>query len=170
MQVSVQQESRGDEEMVKMDAAGEPSKGEAWDDMGKDNITQIIISHGSDIDIGYILFMYAENGKVVPSKRIGLATGSSSGFDTVDLNYPSEFLTSVSGSFSNFLGTCGSSYEALTSLTFGTNKGTYGPFGVKQKKEFCFRMGDRHTFAGFHGTHDSRKGIRSIGVYVKPPS
>ncbi|KAF8392721.1 hypothetical protein HHK36_023070 [Tetracentron sinense] len=165
--VGLNQEHRGDEEaMIKMDAAGCLGLGEAWDDGSKGEIIQIFISHRSDMGrIGYIQFVYVEKEKAVPSKRFGLATGSSSRrFDTVDLNYPSEFLTWVSGSFGD------SFCDFLTSITFGTNQGTYGPFGVKQKKEFCFQMGDRRTFAGFHGNHDSSRGIHSIGVYVKPPA
>ncbi|KAF8394060.1 hypothetical protein HHK36_020262 [Tetracentron sinense] len=160
----LQQELRGDEEiLIKLNAVGRLGRsGRVWDDGGNGEIIQIFISHGSDIGIGYIQFVYVENEKAVPSMRFGLGTASR--VDTVDLNYPSEFITWVSGFFS-------SSIPTLKSITFGTNQGTYGPFGVKSKKdkEFCFRMGDRRTFGGFHGTYTST-GISSIGVYVKPPA
>ncbi|KAF8394061.1 hypothetical protein HHK36_020263 [Tetracentron sinense] len=145
--------------MIKLEAAGYPSWGGAWGDEGKCEIIQIFISHDKS-EIKYIQFVYVENEKVVLPKRFGLVTGSS--VDTVDLNHPSEFITWVSGSFSD-------STSALTSITLGTNQGTYGPFGVKQNNEFHFRMGNRRTFAGFHGTHSASTGILSIGVYVKLP-
>ncbi|KAF8392720.1 hypothetical protein HHK36_023069 [Tetracentron sinense] len=147
--------------MIKMNVAGSPHQGDAWDDGGKNEIIHIFISHGIDIDS--IQFMYVDKEKVVPSKRLGRATGITTRLDTVDFDYPSEFLTWVSGSFDEY-----HPYE-LKSITFGTNQGTYGPFGVQTEREFCFRMGDRRTFAGFHGTHDM-SAIYSIGVYVKPPT
>ncbi|KAF8394059.1 hypothetical protein HHK36_020261 [Tetracentron sinense] len=158
---SKKRERRGNQEMrTKINAVGYPNNGNAWDDVGKAEIIQIFISHGTTI--GFIQFMYVENEKVVSSRRIGGTSGNR--LDTIDFNYPSEFLTWVSGSFYD-------SYSyALASITFGTNQGTYGPFGVnsnKKEKEFCFRMGDRRTFAGFHGTH-STSGIHSFGVYIKP--
>lgn len=80
----------------------------------------------------------------------------------VVLDYPSEYLTWISGT--NYS-------TGLRSIIFGTNKGSYGPYGSTRihpsipYKEFKFEIGDDRSFGGFHGTkHDTF--IGSIGVYV----
>ena len=57
----------------------------------------------------------------------------------------------------------------MTSLTFTTNRDTYGPFGRKKESdtEFNFQTGDEPLFSGFHGSIDDR-GLRTIGIYVNP--
>lgn len=76
----------------------------------------------------------------------------------VQLSYPSEFLIRVSGKYDN---------SGVTSLTFTTNKGTYGPYGCNASKVFDFCFGEKKQFGGFHGSFD-RQGLTSIGVYVIP--
>ncbi|KAK4736761.1 hypothetical protein R3W88_000458 [Solanum pinnatisectum] len=72
----------------------------------------------------------------------------------VVLDYPSEFLTSIRG-FHDLESP--DTFIYLRSITFGTNKDTYGPYGMKTRvnyklKEFNFEIGDDCTFGGFHGT------------------
>lgn len=57
----------------------------------------------------------------------------------------------------------------MNSLTFTTNRGTYGPFGGKEEfgTEFDFQTGDEPLFAGLHGSFDD-KGLKTIGIYVNP--
>ncbi|XP_073135335.1 inactive protein RESTRICTED TEV MOVEMENT 1-like isoform X2 [Henckelia pumila] len=142
---------------IKIGAVGSKS-GTAWDEKGRTKIVQIFVSH--DEEINSIQFQYAENGSLVLSDSFGHNEGYK--FDVVTLNYPSEYITSVSGhkSYNN---------GRLNSLTFGTNKGEYGPYGRSSShdKEFSFRLGNDRQFGGFHGTADSDT-VRSIGVYLKP--
>lgn len=54
----------------------------------------------------------------------------------------------------------------ITSLTFGTNQRTHGPYGEKEGIPFCFQMGNERGFGGFHG-NSNKEYLCSIGVYVK---
>ncbi|KAL7252187.1 hypothetical protein ACSBR1_013937 [Camellia fascicularis] len=92
---------------------------------------------------------------------------SVSAFDAlpqVTLNYPDEFLTSISGS-----STTGYT-NRVSSITFGTNQGSHGPFGKpgKDDMEFNFQLGKYRPFGGFHGSTTIDGYLESIGVYVKP--
>ncbi|XP_059311239.1 inactive protein RESTRICTED TEV MOVEMENT 1-like isoform X2 [Lycium ferocissimum] len=63
-------------------------------------------------------------------------------------------------------------YTYLGSIRFGTNKGSYGPFGCARPStddeiDFDFQLGNHRLFGGFHGT-ENHCGIESIGVHVKP--
>ncbi|KAH0724553.1 hypothetical protein KY284_000418 [Solanum tuberosum] len=111
-------------------------------------------------------FLFVENGNFDLSDTHGPAHNKN--FTTVVLDHPSEFLTSIRGFHD-----CESpdTFIYLRSITFGTNKGTYGPYGMKTRvnyelKEFNFEIGDDRTFGGFQGTRYGT-GIESIGVYVK---
>ncbi|XP_028079836.1 protein RESTRICTED TEV MOVEMENT 1-like [Camellia sinensis] len=140
----------------------ETSTGTVWDHKGKTELLQILISHGDGVIHG-LQFVYVENGNLVASECLG---GSDHGrkFNTVTLNYPDEFLTSISGS-------CTFGYRScVSSITFGTNQVSHGPFGKPEKDdiEFNFQMGKYRLFGGFHGTTTSNRYLESIGVYVKP--
>ncbi|KAJ9175229.1 hypothetical protein P3X46_013806 [Hevea brasiliensis] len=133
-----------------------------WDEKGHGEICQIFISQDANC-IKCIQFYYVENGSAVLSPPYG--EHNSPTFYPVQFNYPSEFLTRVSGTYT---------YDCVRSLTFTTNKGTYGPYGCKehvipgyQLQEFNFYMGENRQFGGFHGLSDGLK-LKSIGVYVKP--
>ncbi|XP_052194554.1 inactive protein RESTRICTED TEV MOVEMENT 1-like [Diospyros lotus] len=147
--------------MIKI-GTGEFPSGQAWDHKGKTELVQIFISYDDDA-IKFLQCLYAENGKLVLSER---PDGSYPGkkFSTVMLQYPDEFLTSLTGTCSE-----GSGYEKLTSIEFGTNLRRHGPFGQVYRggKDFDFQMGNHQPFGGFHGTTASCV-LESIGVYVKP--
>lgn len=80
----------------------------------------------------------------------------------IKLNYPDEFLISLHGYY-------GSLYEggsvSVRSLTFESNKRTYGPYGVEQGTYFTLPI-TRGKIIGFHG----RSGwyLDAIGVYIEP--
>lgn len=79
----------------------------------------------------------------------------------VRLSYPSEFLTGISGWHVSGI---------IRSLTFITNKRTYGPFGGVAGNiysSFEYKLGEDNKFAGFHGTAGTYY-LNSIGVYMKP--
>ncbi|KAI8561823.1 hypothetical protein RHMOL_Rhmol04G0371400 [Rhododendron molle] len=140
----------------------------AWDDGGKEKIVQIFIAHG---DFVYSLqYLYVdENGNLVLSASHGTAGSATYKFDVVKLDYPSEFITGISG--------CHGQYEAngckqILSITFTTNNRTYGPFGgpgvgCKYDSAFRYQLGLDRPFGGFHGYSSSRY-LEAIGLYVKP--
>ncbi|KAF3649914.1 putative TMV resistance protein N-like [Capsicum annuum] len=112
----------------------------------------------------------ARGKSYVATNYISVATDETPvGIDvTVVLDHPSEFLTSMRGFHD--VGLLDTPIY-LRSVTFGTNKGTYGPYGMKisvnyKVKEFNFPVGVDRTFGGFHGTEHGHS-IESIGVYVK---
>ncbi|CAL5393440.1 unnamed protein product [Camellia sinensis] len=153
--------------MFKLGSQPNPN-GEVWDHKGKTELVQIFISYGSKIN--FLQYLHVENGTLVLSERLG---GSDNGnnFNTVRLNYPDEFLTSISGSYHTEQIFDGFDAEdhVMTSITFGTNQGSHGPFGEpgKYDSKFNFQMGQDRPFGGFHGS--TKDGLlESIGVYVKP--
>ncbi|XAR56999.1 hypothetical protein NMG60_11024995 [Bertholletia excelsa] len=142
--------------MIKV-SAKKPGRGKVWDCNGKSKIVKIFISHGNIIHS--IQFMYAsDSGDLDLSERYGGDRGDN--LDTVTLDYPNEFLTSVKG---------GRNCSTLTSIVFTTNLRTFGPFGSRKRDstKFNFELGQDDSFGGFHGT-TSKIGLESIGIYIKP--
>lgn len=78
------------------------------------------------------------------------------------LEYPDEFLTSVHGHYGS-INDWG--VVCVRSLTFQSNRKTYGPFGIEQGTYFSFPM-TGGKIVGFHG----RSGwyLDAIGIYLKP--
>ncbi|CAI9298266.1 unnamed protein product [Lactuca saligna] len=136
-----------------------PLRGNNWEERGMSEIVQILISYDSH-RICSIQFAYVQNGGVMHSKKYG--QDCRVGFDAVTFDYPSEYLTSLSGRYNDD--------GQLTSIVFGTNKRKYGPFGqtsTSTKGEFNYKFGTRSSFAGFYGTVLYGL-VYAIGVYVKP--
>ncbi|PHU21739.1 hypothetical protein BC332_06846 [Capsicum chinense] len=135
--------------MIEVGPAGELRRygTTSWDAKGRGELAQIFVSYDDDT-VCSLQFLFYKNGKLVSTKH-GY-DGSYVNFDSVILDYPSEFLTSISGSFHSF-----TNGAALSSITFGTNKGTYGPFGDPSStstKHFNFQIGNQFSFGGFHGS------------------
>lgn len=84
----------------------------------------------------------------------------------VSFDYPSEYITRVSGQYIAKHPT-----SHLCSITFHTNKGTYGPYvpGEHKKgidvRDFNYQMGGK--FCGFFGSYH-KDSIESIGFYFDP--
>nr|ADE43076.1 restricted tev movement 1 [Arabidopsis thaliana] len=95
-----------------------------WDEGSHDGfISQIFLSHGV-AGIMSIQFQFVMDGKLVLSDRHGPFSGNM--FDVIELNYPHEYITGISGEYYK--------YEAnnphMRSLKFNTNTSEYGPFGT----------------------------------------
>ncbi|KAF5731592.1 mannose/glucose-specific lectin-like isoform X3 [Tripterygium wilfordii] len=76
--------------------------------------------------------------------------------------WPSEHLVLISGTYGNF-----ANLVTIKSLSFVTNRNTYGPFGTTSASDTSFSIPiDNSTIIGFHG----RAGhyLDNIGIYVKP--
>ncbi|KAM3356440.1 hypothetical protein P3S68_023154 [Capsicum galapagoense] len=148
-------------EMIKVGPAGGEGRNSWWDEKGRGEVAQIFVSYNYDT-VYSLQFLFYENDTLVMSNKHG--TNECESFCAVAFDYPTEFLTSISGSFRT-------SYEhnILNSLSFVTNKGSYGPFGNTSiySKMFITQIGNYRSFGGFHGSTNSY-GIGSIGVYMKP--
>ncbi|KAH0640346.1 hypothetical protein KY285_036932 [Solanum tuberosum] len=135
--------------------------GTLWYETGRTEVAQIFVSYNYDT-VFSLQFLFYENGKFVMSNKHG--TNECETFCAVTFDYPTEFLTSISGSFRKAYG-----YSILSSISFGTNMGSYGPFGTPttDANKFTFKMGNYPSFGGFHGSKHHH-GVESFGVYMKP--
>ncbi|XP_044474537.1 jacalin-related lectin 3-like isoform X1 [Mangifera indica] len=132
--------------------------GVCWDDGVYTTVRQLVIAHGTGIES--IQIEYDKKGSPVWSKKHGGNTGSK--LDKVKLDYPDEFLTSVHGYYGT-INDWGTVY--VRSLTFQSNRKTYGPFGIEQGTYFSLPM-TGGKIVGFHGR--SSWYLDAIGIYLKP--
>uniref|UniRef100_A0A803MX75 Jacalin-type lectin domain-containing protein n=1 Tax=Chenopodium quinoa TaxID=63459 RepID=A0A803MX75_CHEQI len=100
---------------------------------------------------------YDQNGKVVWGNKHGGSGGLK--LDKIVFDYPYEILTLITGLYGS---TILRGPTVVKSLTFHTNKRSYGPFGDPQG--FSFSTGSLGAIVGFHG----RNGyfVHSLGVHV----
>ncbi|XP_059310039.1 inactive protein RESTRICTED TEV MOVEMENT 1-like [Lycium ferocissimum] len=135
-----------------------------WDDKGRDQVGGILVYYSQNV-VFSLQFMYYENGELLLSEKHGF--NECEDFCFIAFDYPSEFITCISGS-SGKLSQYNNPTVVLKTIKFVTNKGSYGPFGTlpMDAKHFNFRIGNRHLFGVFHGTQNGY-GVESIGVYVK---
>ncbi|XP_009613264.1 inactive protein RESTRICTED TEV MOVEMENT 1-like [Nicotiana tomentosiformis] len=148
--------------------AGYGAGGTIWDEKGRDQVAGFLISYNENAILS-LQFLYYENDNFVLSKRHGGADNGFNDHSAIVFDYPSDFLTSISGSSEKV----GNGKPVLTSIKFGTNKGSYGPFGTPKITtepnniaDFDFQIGNHRLFGGFHGTENYRR-VQSIGVYLK---
>ncbi|XP_055813597.1 inactive protein RESTRICTED TEV MOVEMENT 1-like [Solanum dulcamara] len=149
-------------DMIKVGPAGEAAQyATRWDEKGRDEVAQIFVSYTYDT-VYSLQFLFYENDKLVMSNKHG--NNKCEVFCAVTFDYPTEFLTSISGSFRKSHGS-----TILNSISFGTNKGSYGPFGTPSDNanKFTFQIGNYPSFGGFYGSKSSC-GIDSLGIYMKP--
>ena len=79
------------------------------------------------------------------------------------MDYPEEFLMGISGYYSPVEENLG--METIRSLSFMTNKGVYGPFGLEVGTYFCSPTLPTGKIVGFFGRAASY--LHSIGVHMK---
>ncbi|XP_015161291.1 inactive protein RESTRICTED TEV MOVEMENT 1-like [Solanum tuberosum] len=141
-------------------AGGKEKKGGVWDEKGKGEIAKIFVSDDKHA-IQSLQFLFVKNGNFVLSKRHG-DTAHDANFATVVLDYPSEFLIGIKGTYYS---------NGLRSITFVTNKGTHGPYGgvkpMTVDREIDFQIGNDRSFGGFHCLCQKTY-IESIGLYLEP--
>ncbi|WZY95343.1 hypothetical protein YC2023_067672 [Brassica napus] len=134
--------------------------GTLWDDGAFDGVRKVSVGQAQD-GIGAVKFVY-NNGS---SEVIGDEHGKSTllGFEEFELNYPSEYITEVHGTFDKIFA---SNSAIVTMLTFKTNKpATYGPFGLTAGTPFDLKE-DGHKIVGFHGSAGDL--LHKFGVHVLP--
>ncbi|KAM7461372.1 hypothetical protein LguiA_029493 [Lonicera macranthoides] len=129
--------------------------GDSWDDGAHTAIVKLII-YSSEV-IESIQIEYDDNGQLKCSDTHGRKEGKK---HTVELDYPSEFLVSVSGDINEF-----NSIVVFHSLTLQSNKRTYGPFGRGGGGECIkFPLTSGNKILGFFGS--SSHHLDSLGAYV----
>ncbi|KAF8410537.1 hypothetical protein HHK36_003068 [Tetracentron sinense] len=129
-----------------------------WDDGTYSTVRQLVITYSAGIDS--IQIEYDKKGNSVWSERHGGNGGVRT--DRIKLDYPNEFFISISGYYGSDT-VWGPVF--VRSLTFQSNKQTYGPFGAQQGTQFSLPM-SRGKIVGFHGRCSWY--LDSIGVYLKP--
>ncbi|XP_010267066.1 PREDICTED: jacalin-related lectin 19 [Nelumbo nucifera] len=117
--------------------------GTSWDDGSYSGVRTITLVYDRCIDS--IRVEYDKSGKPVLAEKHGGNGGNHT--TTIKLQYPEEFLTTVSGHYSPVVhgGT-----PVIRSLTFKSNQGSFGPFGVEEGMPFSFPM-DGGSIIGFWG-------------------
>ncbi|XP_016502659.1 inactive protein RESTRICTED TEV MOVEMENT 1-like [Nicotiana tabacum] len=137
-----------------------------WDEKGRDQVAGFLITYDKH-SVYSLQFMYYENGRLVLSNRHGASDDEKRNYATVVFDYASEYLTSISCSVKH------GPLMFMSSIKFGTNKGSYGLFGSPSTDgndiDFNLSIGNRCLFGGFHGSENCH-GVGSIGVYLKTES
>ncbi|KAL5780491.1 hypothetical protein ACOSQ2_011228 [Xanthoceras sorbifolium] len=137
--------------------------GKPWDDGAFLAINQIDVHVRNGIVLGVQLQYQNTDGQSIESKRHG--GGSSENGDTlcrINLDSQSEYLVGVMGFYGPIEGNRG--FEAVSSVSFYTNKGKYGPFGDEIGRFFS-SPGINGKVIGFYG----RSGVYldALGVYIE---
>ncbi|KAK4789688.1 hypothetical protein SAY86_016992 [Trapa natans] len=125
---------------------------EKWDD-GSSNgsLREIVIYSGAVI--GSIQCIYDREGELVKQPRHGGGGGEKA---VVELEYPNEYLTNISGYYTK---------RGLTSLTFQSNKRVHGPYGREEGTYFKSPL-NIGKLVGLYGR--SGMYLDSIGAYFAP--
>ncbi|KAK9911638.1 hypothetical protein M0R45_035534 [Rubus argutus] len=142
-------------------AYGSDKEGVKFDDGIYSTVRQLVL-HYNNRWVNCIQIEYDRNGFPHRSDKHGHPNGEKT---TVMLDYPDEFITSVCGTYA------AGPRSGIGSLTFQSNKNTYGPFGSKILKSRTFSIEKQGSkIVGFHGTvgtYSSVFGLRAIGAHFK---
>ncbi|XP_039157209.1 jacalin-related lectin 3-like [Eucalyptus grandis] len=113
----------------------------------------------------YVMFVYDKSGEQIYSIMHGGYTREDKAKVTrVRLDYPQEYLTSISG-YKQEDGHNDIENAIVQSLTFHSNTRTHGPFGEEKGKYFWYPQ-TRSKIIGFYGRCGET--LNSIGVYAEP--
>ncbi|XP_024972018.1 agglutinin-like [Cynara cardunculus var. scolymus] len=134
------------------------SKGKSWTYKPKGVTKKITVTHS--MVINFIKFQSKGRTGEIESGYYGGICGNQK--DTICIDYPNEYLTSISGTFGNYFG-----YVFVKSLCFVTNQKYYGPYGLDVGTPFSYD-GKGGVIVGFHGRVSTH--LDAIGIYVMPES
>ncbi|KAL1200769.1 PYK10-binding protein 2 [Cardamine amara subsp. amara] len=134
-------------------------EGTAWDDGAYHGVKKAYVGQGHD-GISAVKFEYANGSQVVAGDERGKATLL--GFEEFELDYPSEYITAVEGTYDKIFG---SDSAVITMLRFKTNKRTSDPFGLEAGTAFVLKD-EGHKIVGFHGKVSDA--LHQIGAHVLP--
>ncbi|GMN38928.1 hypothetical protein TIFTF001_008160 [Ficus carica] len=119
--------------------------GNAWDDGSYTGVRQIDLTYRDTI--GSFSVVYDLNGQPFPGTKHP-ATHSFTPAK-IELQFPEEYLVSVSG-YTSTLSWLATKTPVVRSLTFTTNKRTFGPFGTEHGTPFHFPI-ENGLIVGFKG-------------------
>ncbi|KAL6582952.1 hypothetical protein OROMI_005030 [Orobanche minor] len=131
--------------------------GREWEWDG--TIQRIFVNHGTVV---YSLtFQSIENGAIVWSEKFGGGDGDDGELCEISIEDPEEYLVAVRGTTGIFR------YQTpvITSITFVSNKRTYGPFGEDAANQFSLPM-HGNKIIGFYGRCDGL--LDAVGVRLVP--
>ncbi|XP_059638038.1 jacalin-related lectin 3-like [Cornus florida] len=137
-----------------------------WDDGSYNTIREIniyVASAGSEIESIQIVYDNIE-GKAVSGTKHGGGGGT---HYPVKLDYPTEYLVSISGYLGGYYN---NNFLVVRSLTLHTNTRQHGPYGREEGTRFITPLIGGKIFGGKIVGFFGRAGVRldSIGVYIKP--
>ncbi|KAK9079286.1 hypothetical protein SSX86_000957 [Deinandra increscens subsp. villosa] len=133
------------------------TQGEEWVYRPENFIRKISIRRGGVVDS--IKFQTYLNGEIQTSLFGGKGGNRT---DTICIDYPDEYLVSVSGTTGDYDGS-----NVVKSICFITNQNSYGPYGSCSGTRFS-HDGKGGAIVGFHGR--ASEYLSSIGVHVMPKS
>ncbi|GJN27885.1 hypothetical protein PR202_gb15947 [Eleusine coracana subsp. coracana] len=125
---------------------------------------ETITIHIGDV-IDAIAFTYRDNTNLVHTA--GPWDGSGGGIRQLG---PLEFVTEIHGTYGPYTYGPHGRVEGITNLTFVTNRGSYGPYGVWKldtENKFSIPVQNNGSIVGFFA-HTGKYYVNGIGVYVKP--
>ncbi|RDX61002.1 Jacalin-related lectin 19, partial [Mucuna pruriens] len=120
--------------------------GNSWDDGTLTGVREIKLVYDRCIDSIHVV--YDKNGNPFTTEKHGGVGGNKTA--EIKLQFPDEFLMSVSGHYCPVVrgGT-----PVIRSLTFKSNRKTFGPYGVEEGTPFTFSI-DGCYVVGFKGRSD----------------
>ncbi|CAN8269235.1 unnamed protein product [Cochlearia groenlandica] len=131
-------------------------EGTEWDDGAYQGVKKVYVGQGQD-GVSAVKFEYANGSQVVIGDERGKPTLL--GFEEFDIDYPSEYIIAVDGTYDKIFG---SDSAVITMLKFKTNKKTSNPFGLEAGIPFEIKEEDKKII-GFHGSASNN--LNSIGAY-----
>ncbi|EOA29655.1 hypothetical protein CARUB_v10015404mg [Capsella rubella] len=134
-------------------------EGIAWDDGAYDGVKKVYIGQAQD-GISAVKFVYDKGAKDIVGDEHGNDTLL--GFEEFRLDYPSEYIIAVEGTYDKIFG---SKAEVINMLRFKTNKRTSTPFGMEAGTAFELKE-EGYKIVGFHGKVNEL--LHQFGVHVLP--
>ncbi|CAF1704735.1 unnamed protein product [Brassica napus] len=133
--------------------------GTAWDGGAYDGVKRVYVGQAQD-GISVVKFVYDKGTEDIVGAEHG--TSTLLGFEELELDYPSEYITAVQGTYEKIFG---SDATVINMLRFKTNKQTSTPFGLEAGTAFELKE-EGHKIVGFHGKVSDL--LHQLGVYVLP--
>ncbi|KAG2294621.1 hypothetical protein Bca52824_041290 [Brassica carinata] len=130
-----------------------------WCTGAYDGVKRVYVGQAQD-GISVVKFVYDKGTEDIVGAEHG--TSTLLGFEELELEYPSEYITAVQGTYDKIFG---SDATVINMLRFKTNKQTSTPFGLEAGTAFELKE-EGHKIVGFHGKVSDL--LHQLGVYVLP--
>ncbi|CAA0822396.1 Jacalin-related lectin 19 [Striga hermonthica] len=127
-----------------------------WDDGPQSGVREIKLKYDRCIDS--VCIVYDKNGKPFSGPKHGGVGGTKT--VEIKVQFPEEFLTTVTG---HYCPVVHGGSPVIRSITFKSNRRTFGPYGVEEGTPFYFPM-EGGQIVGFKGKCGWY--LDSIGFYI----